>query len=142
MVSIGDPGPVANRRRHLKVLVDSDLAQSLATYARERQLSVSDAVRLLLHDGLEADVGADSRADVTVLPALAFANLIATEHILRLQMHHHPRQDWLLKLPEEAAEAARQRLEEVELAMQVPGRRSRPWPSRPRGLFGFGDRES
>ena len=120
---------------HLKVRVDQELADALRAYATARQLSVSDAVRVLLRQALEP---APLPEDLQVLPPVAFANLIATEHVLRLLLNHFPKRDSDAKLQDEATEAARDLLLDVQQAMEEHPRRSRPWPERrPTGLARF-----
>ena len=46
------PTPAVARTRHLKIRIGDRLADELTTYAAGRDLSLSDAVRVLLHASL------------------------------------------------------------------------------------------
>ena len=131
------PAPAEPRARHLKIRVNQALADQLARFADERELSLSDAVRVLLHESLNP---AQLPEEIKVLPAVAFAALLAAEQLNCFNQKHFTRwssdeRDY--DLPGLAAEAARKRLEEVELALEEPRRRYRPWDEKPSGLARF-----
>jgi len=119
--------------RHLKVRVNDGLARQVAEYAEERELSLSDAVRVLLHESLNPP---QLPEEIKVLPAVVFATLLAAEEMSAFNHRFHS--DWLRRymhdLPAATAEAARNRLQEVEVALEHSGRRYRPWDERPSGF--------
>ena len=101
------------RVRHLKVRIEEQLAADIEAYARARNLSVSDAVRLLAREQLAAD--ANTVGNATVLAATGFANLLVSEQVLKLLQAFLP--DGERRAVEagiHAADAARDRLEQVE----------------------------
>lgn len=118
--------------RNLKVRIAEDLAEQLEDYARARDISLSDAVRVLLRDSLSP---APLPEEIKVLPAVTFATLLAAEQVNCFQRNHFSKSERDFKLPEEAAEAARKRLQDVELALEEPRRRYRPWDEE-RSLLG------
>lgn len=120
------------RSRHLKVRIKDALAEQLSGYAQERELSLSDAVRVLLHESLNP---VQLPEEIKVLPAVAFATLLAAEQVNCFFRNHYPKSERDWKLSEEAAEAARKRLQDVELALDEPKRRYRPWDEE-RSLLG------
>lgn len=131
------PASAEVRAHHLKVRIGDKLAGQLAEYAQERELSLSDAVRVLLHESLNP---AQLPEEIKVLPAVAFAALLAAEQLNCFNQKHFTRwssDEGDYDLPGLAAEAARKRLEEVELALEEPRRRYRPWDEKPSGLARF-----
>ena len=102
--------------RHLKVRIDNALANELSALARRRGVSTSDLVRELLREKLQAEragLGASATDQ-----ALALANLIATENVLKLLERFMPNgAEKSLELADDAADAARVRLERVELSL-------------------------
>ena len=99
--------------RHLKVRLEDQLAQDIETFARGRNLSVSDAVRLLAREQLTAV--ANGAGNAVALAATSLATLMATEHVLKLLQVIVPQgATRSLELEGDAADAARDRLERVE----------------------------
>lgn len=99
--------------RHLKVRLEDQLAQDIETFARSRNLSVSDAVRLLAREQLTAV--ANGAGNAVALAATSLATLIATEQVLKLLQVIVPQgANRSLDLEDDAADAARDRLERVE----------------------------
>jgi hypothetical protein len=99
--------------RHLKVRLEDQLAQEIETFARTRNLSVSDAVRLLAREQLTA--AANGAGNALALGATSLATLIATEQVLKLLQVIVPQgASRSLDLEDDAADAARERLERVE----------------------------
>ena len=123
--------------RHLKVRVNDGLMRQLTEYAGQRELSLSDAVRVLLYESLNP---AQLPEEIKVLPAVAFATLLAAEQINCFNQKHFTRwssDEGDYDLPGLAAEGARKRLQDVELALEEPRRRYRPWDEKPSGLARF-----
>ena len=127
------PEPGRPSARHLKVRVNEGLMRQLAEYAQERELSLSDAVRVLLYESLNP---AQLPEEIKVLPAVAFATLLAAEqtNCLNERTYYRFHQEHSHELPGLAAEAARKRLQDVELALEEPRRRYRPWDEKQSGL--------
>jgi hypothetical protein len=99
--------------RHLKVRLEEQLARDIEGFARSRNLSISDAVRLLTREQLAA--AANSAGNAVTLGATSFATLMATEQVLKLLQVIVPQgASRALELEGEAADAARDRLERVE----------------------------
>ena len=99
--------------RHLKVRIEEQLAADIEAYARKRNLSVSDAVRLLAREQLAADAHAVGNA--TMLAATGFATLLVSEQVLKLlQVFLPDGERRALEAGMNAADAARDRLEQVE----------------------------
>src|SRR5579871_4237280 len=121
------------RVRHLKIRMSAELARQLDAYAAECELSLSDAVRVLLYESLNPP---QLPEEIKVLPAVAFATLLAAEEMSAFNHRFHS--DWLRRymhdLRAATAEAARNRLQEVEVALEGSGRRYRPWDERPSGF--------
>ena len=128
-----DRAVVRGPARNLKVRISEDLAQQLEGYAQEREISISDAVRVLLRNSLSPAVLPE---EIKVLPAVAFATLLAAEqgNCLDEQFHSTWFREHGYNLAGSAAEAARKRLQEVELALEEPRRRYRPWDEKPSRL--------
>lgn len=120
--------------RNLKVRIAEDLAQQLDGYSRARDISISDAVRVLLRDSLTP---APLPEELKVLPALAFATLLAAEqtNTVLQQIYSSWIRDHGHDIPNQTAEAARKRLQDVELALEQPRARYRPW-NEERSLLG------
>src|SRR6266571_2440053 len=101
------------RDRHLKVRIEEQLARDIEAFARSRNLSISDAVRLLAREQLAAS--ANRAANTVVLGATSFATLMATEQVLKLLQVIVPQGvTRALELEADAADAARDRLQLVE----------------------------
>ena len=99
--------------RHLKVRVEEGLAADIEAFARRRNLSVSDAVRLLVRDQLTAD--ANAAGNTATLAATGFATLLVAEQVLKLLQKFLPDGERkALEAGIQAAEAARDRLDQVE----------------------------
>lgn len=101
------------RVRHLKVRVDEQLAADIEAYARRHNLSVSDAVRLMAREQLATSANAVGSA--TTLAATGFATLLVAEQTLKLLQQFLPDGERrALEAGIQAADAARDRLEQVE----------------------------
>jgi hypothetical protein len=101
------------RVRHLKVRIEEQLAADIEAFARRRNLSVSDAVRLLAREQLNQD--AQAVGNSTTLAATGFATLLVAEQVLKLLQQFLP--DGERRAVEagiHAADAATERLEQVE----------------------------
>ncbi len=101
------------RDRHLKVRIEEELARDIEAFARSRNLSISDAVRLLTREQLSA--AANTAGNAVTLGATSFATLLATEQVLKLLQVIVPQGAIrVLELEADAADSARDRLERVE----------------------------
>ena len=101
------------RVRHLKVRVEDQLASDIEAFARNRNLSISDAVRLLAREQLAVE--ASSLGNAAALVATGLATLMAAEQALQLLEQFLPDgKRRSLQLAAAAADAARDRLEQVE----------------------------
>jgi hypothetical protein len=104
---------VRERVRHLKVRVDLQLAADIEAYARRQNLSVSDAVRMLARQQLTS--AENAVGDSTTLAATGFATLLVAEQTLKLLQQFLPDGERrALEAGIDAADAARDRLEQVE----------------------------
>lgn len=103
--------------KHLKVRVDSELAEAVERAAKRRATSVSDAVRTILAEQIRDEES--PTATPASLQAAVFTTLIVSELAVRLIASFLPEgEDAVVRNLNPAAEEARKHLERVELSMK------------------------